>query len=73
MFLLKNLNILSLSIIQLLQNLRKLQPSASTQADDLVQTIKKLREMKSDPGKLCEPEPFTGKDPRKLKAFIFQC
>jgi hypothetical protein len=51
----------------------KLQPSTSTQADDLVRTIKKLREMKSDPGKLCEPEPFTGKDPRKLKAFIFQC
>jgi Retrotransposon gag protein len=29
--------------------------------------------MKSDTGKLCEPEPFTGKDPKKLKAFIFQC
>jgi hypothetical protein len=29
--------------------------------------------MKSDAGKLCEPEPFTRKDPKKLKAFIFQC
>jgi hypothetical protein len=29
--------------------------------------------MKSDAGKLSEPEPFTGKDPKKLKAFIFQC
>jgi hypothetical protein len=29
--------------------------------------------MKSDTGKLCEPEPFTRKDPKKFKAFIFQC
>jgi hypothetical protein len=29
--------------------------------------------MKSDAGKFREPEPFTGKDPKKLKAFIFQC
>jgi Retrotransposon gag protein len=29
--------------------------------------------MKSDTGKLREPELFTGKDPKKLKAFIFQC
>jgi Retrotransposon gag protein len=29
--------------------------------------------MKSDTGKLHEPEPFTRKDPKKLKAFIFQC
>jgi Retrotransposon gag protein len=29
--------------------------------------------MKLDAGKLCEPEPFTKKDPKKLKAFIFQC
>jgi hypothetical protein len=29
--------------------------------------------MKSDAGKLCEPEPFMRKDPKKLKAFIFQC
>jgi hypothetical protein len=49
----------------------KPEPSASTQADDLVQAIKKLGKMKSDAGKLREPEPFTGKDPKKLKAFIF--
>jgi Retrotransposon gag protein len=29
--------------------------------------------MKSDAGKLREPELFTGKDPKKLKAFISQC
>jgi hypothetical protein len=29
--------------------------------------------MKSDAEKLHEPEPFTGKDPKELKAFIFQC
>jgi hypothetical protein len=47
--------------------------SASTQADDLVWAIKKLEKMKSDTGKLREPELFTRKDPKKLKAFIFQC
>jgi hypothetical protein len=49
----------------------KLKPSTSAQADDLVQAIKKLGKMKSDAGKLHEPELFTGKDPKKLKAFIF--
>jgi hypothetical protein len=55
--------------------LKSLKPefSPSTQADDLVLAIKKLGKMKSNPGKLHEPEPFTGKDPKKLKAFIFQC
>jgi hypothetical protein len=51
----------------------KPESSASTQADNLVQAIKKLGKMKSDAGKLREPEPFTGKDPKKLKAFIIQC
>jgi hypothetical protein len=51
----------------------KPESSPSTQANDLVLAIKKLGKMKSDAGKLCEPEPFTGKDPKKLKAFIFQC
>jgi Retrotransposon gag protein len=51
----------------------KLKSSASTQADDLVRAIKKLGKMKSDAGKLREPESFTRKDPKKLKAFIFQC
>jgi hypothetical protein len=51
----------------------KPESSASTQADDLVKAIKKLGKMKSNAGKLHEPELFTGKDPKKLKAFIFQC
>jgi hypothetical protein len=51
----------------------KPESSPSTQADDLVLAIKKLGKMKSDAGKLCEPEPFTGKDSKKLKAFVFQC
>jgi Retrotransposon gag protein len=56
-------------------SLKSLKPesSPSTQADDLVLAIKKLGKMKSDVGKLCEPEPFTGKDLKKLKAFVFQC
>jgi Retrotransposon gag protein len=51
----------------------KPESSASTQADDLVRAIKKLGKMKSDAGKLHESEPLTEKDPKKLKAFIFQC
>jgi hypothetical protein len=51
----------------------KPESSPSTQADDLVLAIKKLGKMKSDAGKLREPELFTGKDPKKLKTFIFQC
>jgi hypothetical protein len=54
-------------------SLKSLKPesSPSTQADNLVLAIKKLGKMKSDAGKLCEPELFTGKDPKKLKEFIF--
>jgi hypothetical protein len=51
----------------------KPESSPSTQANDLVLAIKKLGKMKSDTGKLHKPEPFTRKDPKKLKAFIFQC
>jgi Retrotransposon gag protein len=51
----------------------KPESSPSTQANDLVLAIKKLGKMKSDAGKLHEPEPFTGKDPKELKIFIFQC
>jgi hypothetical protein len=51
----------------------KPESSPSAQADDLVLAIKKLGKIKSDAGKLREPELFTGKDPKKLKAFIFQC
>jgi hypothetical protein len=45
--------------------------SPSSQTDELVLAIKKLGKIKSDTGKLHEPEPFTGNDPKKLKAFIF--
>jgi Domain of unknown function (DUF4939) len=51
----------------------KPESSPSTQANDQVLAIKKLGKIKSDAGKLREPELFTGKDPKKLKAFIFQC
>jgi hypothetical protein len=51
----------------------KPESSPSTQADHLVLAIKKLGKMKFDAGKLCEPELFIRKDPKKLKAFIFQC
>jgi hypothetical protein len=51
----------------------KPESSPSIQANDLVLAIKKLGKMKSDAGKLRDPEPFTRKDPKKLKAFIFQC
>jgi hypothetical protein len=51
----------------------KPESSPSSQANDLVLAIKKLGKMKSDTGKLREPEPFIGKDPKKIKAFIFQC
>jgi hypothetical protein len=51
----------------------KPESSPSTQADDLVLAIKKLGKMKSDVGKLREPELFTRRDPKKLKAFVFQC
>jgi Retrotransposon gag protein len=56
-------------------SLKSLKPEffPSTQADDLVLAIKKLGKMKSDTGKLREPELFTGKGPKKLKEFIFQC
>ena len=43
---------------------------------DLVSALKSLRDSsdKSDAAtELKKPEPFTGKDPKKLKAFIFQC
>jgi hypothetical protein len=43
----------------------------SCQTNALVSAIKKLGKMKSDAGKLCESKLFTGKDPKKLKAFIF--
>ena len=41
------------------------------QTKELVSAIKRLGRMKADGGKLREPEPFSDKDPKKLKAFIF--
>jgi hypothetical protein len=45
----------------------KLESSPSTQADDLVWAIKKLGKMKSDAGKLCEPELFIKKTLRNSR------
>ena len=45
----------------------------NNQTGELVSAIKRLGKMKADGGKLCESEPFSGKDLKKLKAFIFQC
>jgi hypothetical protein len=38
--------------------------SSSSQTDELVLAIKKLGKTKSDADKPCEPELFTGKDPK---------
>src|SRR5271169_1331600 len=43
------------------------------QTAELIKAIKRIGKMKSDAGKLHEPEPFTSRDPKKLKPFIFQC
>ena len=45
----------------------------NNQTKELVSAIKKLGKMKADEGKLHEPEPFSAKDMKKVKAFIFQC
>ena len=45
--------------------------STSFSINDLTSAIKSLG--KPAAGKLKEPEPFLGKDPKKLKAFLFQC
>ena len=47
--------------------------SPSHQTNDLVSAIKRLGKMKSEGGKVHEPDPFTGREPKKLKTFIFQC
>ena len=44
--------------------------------DDLVSTLRSFGKTSSKPGtigNLREPEPFTGRDPKKLKPFLFQC
>ena len=45
----------------------------NNQTEELVSAIKKLGKIKADRGKLCEPELFSSKDLKKLKAFILQC
>ena len=46
----------------------------SIQSEDFITALKGVTlKSKSDAGKIKVPEPFTGKDPKKLKAFIFQC
>ena len=45
----------------------------NNQTEELVSAVEKLGKMKADGGKLCKPELFSGKDLKKLKAFIFQC
>jgi len=47
--------------------------SPKTPTHDLISALRNMGKMKSDSGKLREPEPFTGRDPKKLKAFLFQC
>ena len=47
--------------------------SPSHQTDDLVLAIKRLSKMKSEGGKVREPDLFTGREPKKLKTFISQC
>ena len=42
--------------------------------DEFVSALKSAGKSKApDAGKLREPEPFSGRDPKKIKAFIFQC
>ena len=44
--------------------------------DDLVSALKTFRNPSSKSGsigRIREPEPFTGKDPKKLKTFLLQC
>ena len=50
--------------------------SSSIPVDDLVSTLRSFGKTSSKLGtigNLREPEPFTGRDPNKLKPFLFQC
>ena len=50
--------------------------SSIVPVDDLVSTLKSFGGSSSKAGnigQIWEPEPFSGKDPTKLKAFLFQC
>jgi len=45
----------------------------SSKLNDFVSAIKALRKNAAKSGKVREPEPFNGQDPKKLKTFILQC
>ena len=50
--------------------------SSIVPVDDLVSALKSFGGSSSKAGnigQIWEPEPFSGKDPTKLKAFLFQC
>ena len=50
--------------------------SSIVPVDDLISALKSFRGSSSKPGNIGyirEPEPFSGKDLTKLKAFLFQC
>ena len=50
--------------------------SSIVPVDDLVSALKSFRGSSSKAGnigQIWQPEPFSGKDPTKLKAFLFQC
>ena len=50
--------------------------SSSIPIDDLVSALRSFGKTSSKPGtigNLREPEPFMGRDPKKLKPFLFQC
>jgi ferredoxin len=50
------------------------QKSPSIPPEDFLSALKGLSfKSKSEAGKMREPEPFTGTDPRKLRPFILQC
>jgi len=45
----------------------------SSKLNDFVSAIKALGKNAAKSGKVWEPEPFNGQDPKKLKTFILQC
>jgi len=45
----------------------------SSELNDFVSAIKALGKNAAKSGKVREPEPFNGQDPKKLKTFILQC
>src|SRR5271170_4354395 len=47
--------------------------TSSIPISDLISVLSSIGVLRLEAGKLHEPEPFTGEDPKKLRAFIFQC